>query len=285
MSSNLLKRGTTNIQQDDTRVIAVNELMLKRIEALGIKAQHVDVNDGFVSGLAAVTIESDGMTEGDMTDALFQSNVIKADAEPVFSSEEAEAEAENIIAEATRKADEILQEAKTQAEIERQEMLEQARSRGYAEGKAQAERELAELAAKYAERQEQLEAEYQQMVDDFEPQFVDTITGIYEHIFHVELGSYREILCHLISTTMRKTEGKREFIIHVSKDDYPYVSGQKEQITTGGISSNSLVEIIEDMNLATNECFIETEGGVFECGLETQLTELRQMLRLLSYEK
>lgn len=123
------------------------------------------------------------------------------------------------------------------------------------------------------------------MVDELEPQFVDTITGIYEHIFHVELGEYREILAHLITTTMRKAESNKVFLIHVSKEDYPYVSMQKKQIATGATAPNSTVEIVEDITISPNECLIETEGGIFDCGLGTQLSELRQKLKLLSYEK
>ena len=129
-----------------------------------------------------------------------------------------------------------------------------------------------------------LDAEYQKRMDELEPQFVDTITGIYEHIFDVDLHSYREVLCYLISATMRKTEDNRSFLVHVSKEDYPYVSMQKKQIMAGATAPNSTVEIVEDMTLGKGECMIETESGIFDCGLGTQLSELRQKLKLLSYE-
>ena len=45
------------------------------------------------------------------------------------------------------------------------------------------------------------------------------------------------------------------------------------------------MEVIEDISLRKNECLIETEGGIFDCGLGTQLAELSRKLRLLSYEK
>ena len=100
----------------------------------------------------------------------------------------------------------------------------------------------------------------------------------------MELQSYREILAHLISSTLRKIDGSHDFMVHVSKDDYPYVSMQKKQITAQAASPNASVEIIEDMTLGKGECLIETEGGIFDCGLGTQLAELRQKLKLLSYE-
>ena len=152
------------------------------------------------------------------------------------------------------------------------------------EAQAQADRIQAQREAEYREKAAGLDAEYQKMIDELEPKFVDTITGIYEHIFHVDLHSYREVLCYLISATMRNTEDNKSFLIHVSKEDYPYVSMQKKQITAQTASPNASVEIIEDMTLGKGECLIETEGGIFDCGLGTQLAELRQKLKLLSYE-
>ena len=140
------------------------------------------------------------------------------------------------------------------------------------------------LLAEYQKKAAGLDAEYQKRMDELEPQFVDTITGIYEHIFDVDLHSYREVLCYLISATMRKTEDNRSFLVHVSKEDYPYVSMQKKQIMAGATAPNSTVEIVEDMTLGKGECMIETESGIFDCGLGTQLSELRQKLKLLSYE-
>ena len=170
------------------------------------------------------------------------------------------------------------------AEAQKADALEQARRQGQQEAKAEAERAEAQRAAEYQKKAAGLDAEYQKRMDELEPQFVDTITGIYEHIFDVDLHSYREVLCYLISATMRKTEDNRSFLVHVSKEDYPYVSMQKKQIMAGATAPNSTVEIVEDMTLGKGECMIETESGIFDCGLGTQLSELRQKLKLLSYE-
>ena len=46
---------------------------------------------------------------------------------------------------------------------------------------------------------------------------------------------------------------------------------------------NATLEIVEDRTLNKNECLIETEDGIFDCSLSTQLTELKRKLQLLSY--
>ena len=273
LSSNLLKRGFTQLVEEDARVINTNDLVAKRIRELAAKMQQ-DEGTGFISGLAADKVEALVTDTGDGEENPQTSgNVIKAGEDLQKLKEEAEAEAQKIIEDAKAKAESILADARAQAEAQKADALEQARRQGQQEAKAEAERAEAQRAA-----------EYQKRMDELEPQFVDTITGIYEHIFDVDLHSYREVLCYLISATMRKTEDNRSFLVHVSKEDYPYVSMQKKQIMAGATAPNSTVEIVEDMTLGKGECMIETESGIFDCGLGTQLSELRQKLKLLSYE-
>ena len=284
LSSNLLKRGFTNLVEKDTRVINTNELVAKRIRELSVKMQQ-EGTEGFVSGLTADKVDALVSDTDEAEDGQqFSGNVIKAGEDQQKLKEDAEAQAAQILEDARAQAESILRDAKAQAEAQKAEVLEQAKKQGQQEAKAEAERAEAQREAQYQKKAAGLDAEYQKMMDELEPKFVDTITGIYEHIFHVDLHSYREILCYLISSTMRKTEDNRSFLVHVSKEDYPYVSMQKKQIMTGATSPNSTVEIVEDITLGKGECLIETEGGIFDCGLGTQLSELRQKLKLLSYE-
>ena len=286
MSSNLLKRGFTQLVEEDARVINTNDLVAKRIRELSARMQQGE-GAGFVSGLAADKVEAlvaDGDAEENEGDPQTSGNVIKAGEDLQKLREEAEAEAQSILEDARAQAESILQDARAQAEAQKADILEQARRQGQQEAKAEADRTEAQRVSEYQKKCAALDAEYQKMIDELEPKFVDTITGIYEYIFHVDLHSYREVLCYLISSTMRKTEDNRSFLVHVSKDDYPYVSMQKKQIMAGATAPNSTVEIVEDMTLGKGECMIETESGIFDCGLGTQLSELRQKLKLLSYE-
>lgn len=283
MSSNLLKRGFTKLVEEDTRVINTNDLVAKRIRELSVKMQQGE-GTGFVSGLTADKVDSlvaDTEAEGDPQTS---GNVIKAGEDLQKLKEDAEAEARRILEDAKAQAESILQEAKEQAEARKADVLEQARQQGRQEAKAEADCAEAQRASEYQKKLAGLDAEYQKRIDELEPEFVDTITGIYEYIFHVDLHSYREVLCYLISSTMRKTEDNRSFLVHVSKEDYPYVSMQKRQIMAEATAPNSTVEIVEDMTLGKGECLIETDNGIFDCGLGTQLSELRQKLKLLSYE-
>lgn len=186
LSSNLLKRGFTQLVEEDARVINTNDLVAKRIRELAAKMQQ-DEGTGFISGLAADKVEALVTDTGDGEENPQTSgNVIKAGEDLQKLKEEAEAEAQKIIEDAKAKAESILADARAQAEAQKADALEQARRQGQQEAKAEAERAEAQRAAEYQKKAAGLDAEYQKRMDELEPQFVDTITGIYEHIFDVD---------------------------------------------------------------------------------------------------
>lgn len=285
MSNNLYKRNFFYGAQaePEKRIIDTNEIAAKRLEALAeiMKSSAVKgESQGFVQGLdvkeVSMLLSEDGEESG---------NVIKGapseDTSALLGN--AQEEAAEIVSTAKHQADTIVKEALEQAENSKKNVLEEARMNGYREGINRANKEVEQLKAELAKKEKELESHYRAQFDTMEADLVETITGIYEHIFRVDLSSQRELLVHLIAATMRKSDSSRTFIIHVSKEDYPFVSMQKKQLQSGVAGVNSSVEIIEDMTVAKSECLIEADGGIFDCGLGTQLEELSKKLRLLSY--
>jgi flagellar assembly protein FliH len=284
LSNNLYKWGNTNLQQEEVRVIDVNAMLEQRMQELSQRDTNRNPREGFVSGLSAASVDIDdhGSEDGDGSE--FSGNVIKAVSEdPEETLKSAEEEAKRILEEADSEATRILEEARQQAESEKQVAWEDAKRRGYEDGTKEAAKEAVTLRKQLQDKEKQLEEEYQALVDELEPNFVKAITKAYERIFHIELDGYRDILMYLISDTIRNVESSREFSVRISKEDYPFVSMQKKQIMAACI--NGTVEIVEDMSLEKNQCLIETENGIFDCGVDTQLEELTKRLRLLSYGK
>lgn len=279
LSKALVKQIYMTVQDDEKRVISADELIQRRQEEYE-RWQRVADEDGFVSGLPAEELEF--TTDGENGSG---SNVIKVQEKADQIMENARAAAETTLATARAEAARIQEEARDMIQAERERVLAEAQQQGYSEGYARAQAEGDAIRQEYRQKEEELDQYYQQQIDEMEPQMVDAISAIYEHIFHVELGSYRDILGHLISDTLRKMEGGHDFMVHVSKEDYPYISMQKKQILTGAVAANCNVEVIEDLALAKNECMIETDSGIYDCGLDTQLEALRQKLLLLSWQR
>lgn len=215
---------------------------------------------------------------------------------PDFDEEAFQAELDARIEEASRQADEIIAGAQAQAETitsmahEEAESVRKAaeqagRDAGYEaglqEGIVQIEQERADLEARGA----QMEKDFQQLVDSLEPEMVDVLTQIYEHIFNVDLRENKNIILHLLQTTLARMEGGSNIIIHISSDDYDMVLDEKPRLEETLTNPGTTLEFIEDPLLSTNECILETDGGVFDCSLGVELSELERKLKLLSFER
>ena len=305
---NLLKAAWNTVNQDDVKVIDSNAMLEKKIKEanFALQEQHnpeeisMDMVDG-VDAFSVASLLGDKETEvnADADEngsneehsvveerAKAYSNIIKAT--PIYagpSPEEVSREIEEKMKEAEQEAERIIAEARESAENIRSAAHEQGKKAGFDEGYANGLAQMVEKEQGLKNREKELEELYERKIEELEPQFVDALTGIYEHIFNVDLKDYREIIVHLITGTIRKVEGNKDFIVHVSREDYPYVSMQKKVVQASATAPNSSVEIIEDLTLAKSECMIETGGGIFDCGLGTELKELTAKLKMLSYEK
>ena len=105
----------------------------------------------------------------------------------------------------------------------------------------------ARLEQEYREKENQLEDAYQKKIDELEPAFIDTITGVYEHIFHVELASYREVLVYLISAAMRGCRGKTQLFDPCFQGRLSLCEHRKRSSLQP--FSQQRIEIIEDLTL------------------------------------
>ena len=281
---NLVKQMYIAPPEEDKRVIDSNMRVELRLKELAQKREEAGT-DGFVAGLFAERVELLPEGEAQQQEADPAADLGRASEEAQKLLEQAAVDAQAKITDAQVEAERIRQEARQQAEEEKLQILELAQQQGYEQGYANAQAEADRIRQEYARKERQLEENYQQRIDELEPQFVDMISDIYEHILGAGLGDQREILAHLISGTIRGTEGSHSFIIHVSKEDYAYVNMQKKQILAGAVSEGTTVDVVEDGAVDRNECMIETENGIFDCGLGSQLSELKKRLMLLAFRE
>lgn len=300
----VLKSGWVVVNPENTRIIDSNARAEAKLRELALElarqcGEEPEFVEGFTQGINAVEV-ADLMRDE-------EGNIIGYEQEGAFDEEqEFEQQVpsgpayEEIIAQAQAEVEEMKQQAVAEIEAMRAQTQEEARSQGYEEGLEQGRQEgfaqghqdglnsVAEAReqalAEVNQKAQRLEQEYEKKVKELEPKFIDTLTGIYEHIFHVSLRNSRELIVYLIQNTMRNIEGGTTYLIHVSKEDYPFASMQKRELIKNTNINIDDVELLEDATLGKNECMIETGSGVFDCSLGTQLEALNEELRLLSYE-
>ena len=300
MSRNLYKSYWVEVSEDDKIIIDSNVRLEQRIEEhetlrrhrLGALASNGAPEGEEEEGEEGEEAEFVGGLGGEQIDALLadtdgvEGGIIKSDSvEQGPDLEEVQAQAQAMIDDAQAQIDEMMENARREIEEERRQALEDANRLGYDDGYKAGHAEADEMKRELDEEKQRLHQEYDSLVEDLEPRFIDTITEVYSQVFGIELADNRDILVHLIDSTLRQVETSKTFIVHVSKEDYPFVNMKKQELTEGATAGKGIVEIIEDIALAQGACLIETDGGIFDCGVDTQLQQLTNRLRVLSFEK
>ena len=277
LSKNLIKANQFVLKEKDPVVVDTNELVAKKLATV-FPAFKESVPVGFQSGLNAPEIDPLFVDMG-MDEYADAEGMVEPE-EPVYTGPSPE----ELIAEAQAEIDEMRKEAEKNISFLKKRSMEEGRQAGYEEGKKQAMAEL-DAAKKELEMQAMaMEQEYQKLIDELEPKFIQTLTGIYEEIFHVDLKGYKGILMHAIGNTIRQIEGSKDFLIHVNRNDYEVLLEQKEVLLKGLPTQGVSIELVSDATLHENECVIEANSGIYDCSLGVQLEELTRKLRLLSYE-
>ena len=204
--------------------------------------------------------------------------------EPAIDMEAIQAEADQIIEDAKAQADQIIQEAMDQAEAGRAQIYEEARNAGHEEGYGQGLAEAETIKAELARKEQEMMAQYEQMVSELEPALIDMLSDIYGHIFNTDLKDKKEIILYLLQNALQNTDTTVDIMIHVSKDDYDFISSNKEALFEG-IPGADNTEIVPDVTLSQGQAMIDTGSGIFDCSLGTELEGLKKQLMVLAYRR
>jgi flagellar assembly protein FliH len=238
-----------------------------------------DVEEGFSEGLDPLTVEEL------ITDESKVSPVVKA---PTISREELD----RMTTEAQAQADQIIAEAEEAAEQIRAEASAEGEKKGYEAGMAKAEQDCRakyeqlerELKASVEAQKDQQNRDYEARVAELEPMLVDKLADIFAAVTGARLENEKETVMFLLNRALTQAESGRNYIVHVSPQDYEEVRAHKEDVAKGtGLMAENF-EIVEDVTLSAGACMIESEGGIWDCSLGTQLKLLAAQLKILSYE-
>lgn len=285
MSSNLYKRGYTFVNVEETRIIDSNALLAEKINKPPVNRPGARVmppdEDGFSRGLAAEVLSDEALAAltGEAADHEGTENEA-GDMDLAAAAAFEGPTAEELKAEAIAEIEQMRTEAAAALEEERRRTLEAAKKQGYDEGVTKGRAEADALKKELETEKLRLETEYEELIAELEPKFVNLLTGIYEHVIHVGLSDYHDLIVYLIEDALGQIDGGRSIIVHVSPGDYEYVNSKKAEFAVGSAS----LEVVQDITLSQNQALIETESGIIDCSLGTQLDELGKKLRLLSYE-
>lgn len=318
--SNLIKSYYVNMNQTEeqpkSRVIDSNGLMEAKLAILKDLFPEASFggedssSDGFVEGLdpeqVAALLGDEAFDENGNPIALEElspesralleeqagSRVLHEQNRGASNSalEDAKVQVEAMYANANAEIEQMLESARMEAENLRDQILEEARTEGYNNGyteglqKARAlEQDAKQRGQALIDEGNALKTQYEAFLNDAEPRLVDALIRVFDYVIHANLNEQREELLFLIENTLRQDDSSKAFIVHVSPEAVARVKEEKDRLKAN-LPETVSVDIIEDMTLAENQCIIDADGSIFDCGLDTQLTELEKKLRILSYD-
>lgn len=283
MSSSLIKSynvtyGAEN-EKKTKRVIDSNQAVSERIKTLSELLETVpedDFADEFSEGLDAAQVDALLTDQDELAAEEAKNEAAKK------LIDDANEQAEQIIGDANEQAQQIINDANDQIkaleEEARKKGHEEGVEKGYAEGLARAE----EIERQAEEKSAALDAAYEAKVAELEPKFVEVLTDVYSHVLGIDLSGRSEVVLNLLKDAIRNVEGTKNFLIHVSKEDHEFVNSNRDTLAEG-LGTTATIEIIEDITLSPGSSFIETDGGIYDCSLGTELELLKKELRILSY--
>ncbi len=198
--------------------------------------------------------------------------------------QEARKQADEILASAHAEADEILSRAESEAVAIRNRALEDGTREGLQKGTMEAQEQLDHMTTQLREQEQQIKNEYNDKYKTMEQDLVDTILGVLDHVFMAECSGKRDIVIHLIDVALSNADSSKEFQIHVSPAIAEKIA-DKQKGWQKYLGNDVQLDIIPDPLFKDQNCTIESDGGIFDCSLDTELDNLFRDIRALSYQE
>ena len=208
----------------------------------------------------------------------------EGEAEPVIDTQaldEAREEAEAIIADAQAQAESIISSAQAEAEAMKSHYAEEGKKEGYRDGTGQAMQAYAEKEAAIEAEKEQMAAAYRTKEEEMERVITDGICDLLERFFPVRFGDDKELLYFLVDNCILHIESSHQFLIKVNDEGFNTLNERKEELQSA-VGAEAQLDIVRDPVLGDGQCIIETDGGVFDCSLDTELRNLIRDIKALN---
>lgn len=264
--ANLVKYNFV-VCEEDRRIINSNELMAAKIKELSDAARYVkseDYDDEFSELLDADKVER-----------------LLEDQEDTETESVAEETKQKMLEQAKAEAQAIIESAMKEIEELRARGYGQGEKKGYEEGYQKGLEEAENLKQQILIEKQDADNRYQKQLKEMEPLLVDTLIEIFESTFSIQFAEKKDFIMHLLQSAFSKIDTSKDYLIRISREDYPFMQERKEELRAE-LPKSANVEIVEDLTLVKNQCLIETDGGVFDCSLDTQMDCLIRDLRMLA---
>lgn len=189
-------------------------------------------------------------------ESIEQRGIIKGD---IYT---ASSKAREILQKAQQEAEEIIRKACEEREKERKGGYQQ----GYEEGLAQ----VTEMLAK-------ARVEYDQILKSSQHDVLNLAFKIAEKIIGKQLQMDQNLIMDIVAQALQAVRQSRQITIRVNPEDAKILKANREGFVQA-LGTGRVVDFVEDKKIERGGCIIESEIGIVEAQLQTQLDRLRKVL-------
>jgi flagellar assembly protein FliH len=175
---------------------------------------------------------------------------------------------------ARERAEALVKEAQSEAD----KIHEQSRSQGVARGREEAKQDVMPAAVAFANAGQALIVFEEQMIARYAPEMVRLALEVAEKIVHRTVANDPEIVASVLQRAREEVTDARQIRIRLHPADYDLLAEIRPDLLTSGNASGRTIEVLTDEEVGRGGCRLETEIGVVDATLPTQIDEIHRQL-------
>lgn len=198
-----------------------------------------------------------------------------------------EQEAKQIVAEAKRQGETIFEEAREQGYAEgfakgltegREQGMKEGREEGLALTKVKLEEKLQQIQMEAKDTIDQAENVRAQLLAGAEEEVVELVMTIASKVIHSHVEVKRDTVVRLAAEALERAISAGYYTIFVNPGDVELLREYISELRRSA-SGGARIHIIADSSISPGGCKVETEHGLVDMTLESQLEQIRRALR------
>ncbi|OGC22110.1 hypothetical protein A2291_07185 [candidate division WOR-1 bacterium RIFOXYB2_FULL_42_35] len=176
---------------------------------------------------------------------------------------------EDNIPKAKTEAQKIIEKARSQAEA----VFREAKVTGQAEGKAEVSVRLKEA----LDTLNQAVKERKEIIKDSENEILRLALKVAEQIVKSEVSLHRDVCLNIVTEAIARVSDREQIIVRVNREDSEYLKRYKDRLA-GMLDGVKSFSILEDSNIETGGCVIETNLGFVDAKISTKIKSIEEVL-------
>lgn len=160
---------------------------------------------------------------------------------------------------------------------ELQQLLQEANDRGFADGRREAEESFTGICRTFAETVSEINGLRERIVRECEDDLLQLVITVAQQIIRQEISLDRKILARFVSEATAGISEQSDITIGFNPEDYKAVTANR-QLYLAGIGDKMQVTIKPDEAVSPGGCIVDTQTGLVDARIETQLAEIFKRL-------